>query len=199
MTNTADSLKAYHVQEDYDATCVIVFDTNGASARRRGAGELNVEWESVEFCRRAHWADQYAASGRIPPMAMLEQGWRLSCGGCGQEIHGESEDDPETDVIPVVVGDWIYCNCECHDSEIAERQREQEAEFAALETAKTKFPGAEVFGYYSDGRGKKTVNVHAPGTKKPARWVIGADAVSTSECDKDAWVAYVASLKEASQ
>ncbi|MDN3561671.1 hypothetical protein [Vreelandella neptunia] len=192
-------VKAYHVQEDYEATCVIVFDTNGASARRRGAGELGVEWESIEFCRRAHWADQYASTGLIPPMAMVEQGWRLSCGHCCQEISQDLIEDPESDVLPVVIADWIYCNQACHDSEVTERQQKQDAEIAALDTAKAKFPGAEVFGYYQDSERRDAVLVKAPGTQRSARWVIGADTVSTAECDKEAWIAYAASIKEAGQ
>ncbi|MGQ7253934.1 hypothetical protein [Vreelandella titanicae] len=192
-------VKAYHVQEDYEATCVIVFDTNGASARRRGAGELGVEWESIEFCRRARWADQYASTGLIPPMAMVEQGWRLSCGHCCQEISQDLIEDPESDVLPVVIADWIYCNQDCHDSEITERQRRQDAEIAALDLAKAKFPGAEVFGYYQDSKRLDAVLVKPPGTQRPARWVIGADTVSTAECDKEAWIAYAASIKEGCQ
>jgi hypothetical protein len=196
VSNSISELKAYHVQEDYEATCVIVFDTNSAAARRHGACELGVEWESIEFCRRAHWADQYAGTGRIPPMAMIEQGWRLTCGHCGQEINQDLIDDPESDVLPVVVGDWIFCNRECHDCETKDRQQKKEAELAALETAKTKFPGAEVFGYYHDGDRRETVLIRAPGTQRTARWAIGAETVSAAECDKEAWLTYVASIKE---
>ena len=199
MSNTATTLKAFHVQEESEATCCIVFDTNSASARRHGACELNVEWESVEFCRRAHWADQYASTGRIPPMAMIEQGWRLECGHCGQEVSQDLFEDSFGDTLPIVVGDWIYCNAECHNSEIVQCQQKQEAELAALQAAKDKFPCANVFGYYKTSDDREAVSVLAPGTKRPATWVIGESTVSISECDKDAWTAYVASIKEASQ
>ncbi|WP_193090827.1 hypothetical protein [Halomonas colorata] len=199
MNKEAVQLKAYHVQEDCEGTCVIVFDTNSASARRRGAGELNVEWESVQFCRRAPWADQYAAASRIPHQAMLNEGWWLSCGCCGQRISEDVIEDPESDCLPVIVGDWIYYNAQHHNDEMAEQKRRHEQELAALADARAKFPGAEVSHYHRDGFGRDAVCVLAPGTEKPARWAIGADTVSASECDKEAWVAYVASIKEASQ
>jgi len=63
-------LKAFEVRDNDEGNCVIAFATNGAAARREGGNDLNLEFEDVESCRRAPWADEYAP-GPVPLHAYL--------------------------------------------------------------------------------------------------------------------------------
>lgn len=72
-------LRAYSVQtEEYGC---VRFARSGAQARREGASEMDVDWESIESCRRAPEFDQYAP-GPVPDRALWEAGWRLWCVEC---------------------------------------------------------------------------------------------------------------------
>lgn len=53
-------LKAYQAREPYEGNCVVVFATNGAAARRKGASELEISFEDVESCNRMPSFDSYA-------------------------------------------------------------------------------------------------------------------------------------------
>ena len=191
-------IKAYHVQEDCEATCCIVFDTNGASARRRGASELGVEWESIEFCRRARWADRYADRGDVPPQAMIEQGWWLTCGCCGNRIEQDLIDDPDDDCAPVYVGNWVYYNAAHHDSEVAEIKERRDTELAVRAEAEAKFPGIEVVRHFEGKGGNQVpgVAMRVPGLAGTADWQRGADFVSVEKRDEEAWHAYASGIKE---
>ncbi|MBO2700820.1 hypothetical protein [Shewanella algae] len=67
---------AWQVLEDYEEHGCIVFHHHGLAARREGACELGLDFEYVE-CARAPQFDQYAELGKVPPMALLEAGWRF--------------------------------------------------------------------------------------------------------------------------
>lgn len=117
-------IKAYQVQGD-EYGC-IVFATNSATARREGGNELGLEFEEVESCRRAKWADKYSGvKGGVPPMVMIENGWWQECAHCGHQITIEDIDDgfegEDGNIIklnPVENGHIIYCNQDCFDREM---------------------------------------------------------------------------------
>ncbi len=189
-------LKAYAVH-GYDAAA-IVFATNGATARRQGGIEIDAEFEEVESCCRAHWADPFAETGQVPPMAFIENGWRISCGCCGRWIDQDGIDDEEESngepMAPVAVGGWIYCNAACHDQEVAELKERQDTEIATRQEAAAKFPGCEVLSYHvtacTPKPDKPTVMLAVPGLKKPATWHRGEDMVSVDQDDVEAWNRY---------
>lgn len=121
------SLKAYQVQGD-EYGC-IVFATNSATARREGGRELDLEFNEVETCRRAQWADKYSdLKGGVPKLAMIENGWWMECAYCEHKISSDDIDDGYEDddgniikLNPVEQGDLIYCNQICFDKEMHER------------------------------------------------------------------------------
>ncbi|WP_204352839.1 hypothetical protein [Salinicola peritrichatus] len=194
-------LKAYHVQEDHEAHCCIVFATNSAAARRQGAGELGTEWEFVEFCRRAPWADQYAGRrGGVPDHALIDQGWRVPCNcGCDQVIYEDLIHDEEEDCDPVFVGNWTYYNSEHHDTEVAEIKARQELERAVADEARAKFPGAEItYIFHGTSRSNQPgVDMRVPGLQGRVTWQRGDDTVSVQKRDVDAWHAYAQRIKGA--
>ncbi|HLZ78838.1 MAG TPA: hypothetical protein VKQ09_05815 [Sphingomonas sp.] len=79
-------LRAYAVTETCEGTGGIVFARHNVVARREGACQFgDGDFHGVE-CRRAPWADQFAADGIIPVSAMIYAGWHFECTGCGRRI-----------------------------------------------------------------------------------------------------------------
>lgn len=106
-------LKAYHVQGEECG--VIVFAKSNAAARRVGAAELNSEFESIEYCRRAQWADVYADRGWVPVEKMIEKGWWHECSNCYSRVFSDSEDAEGVPHDPVFDGRDVYCSRSCKD------------------------------------------------------------------------------------
>jgi hypothetical protein len=120
-------IKAYQVQGD-EYGC-IVFATNSATARREGGNELNLEFEEVESCRRAQWAEQYAdVKGGVPPLAMIKHGWWQECAHCSHKVTiDDIEDGYEDDdgniikLNPIENDHFIYCSQHCLDEKMRVR------------------------------------------------------------------------------
>ncbi len=113
-------LKAYEVREEFEDNCCIVFATNSATARRKGASELGIAWEEVEHCRRRPWADEYATvNGGVPPLVCIEHGWWFRCMNCDchidSDFEGEDEQGNCVTLAPVEEDDVIYCSQTCKD------------------------------------------------------------------------------------
>lgn len=83
-------LVAYQVDRDDYEGSVIVFDSHGLAARRRGASMLDLGGED-EYCqvRRVKEFDQYAEKGYVPYKALLEHGWWLHSAHDGRKITEE--------------------------------------------------------------------------------------------------------------
>lgn len=206
-----EELKAYEVRYDYDDRAVVVYATNGATARREGAGELGIEFEEVESCRRAPHLDQYAP-GPVPPLTLIEHGWIFECHHCGRNVQLEMEDEIEddgldpADFVPRQAGkDGVFCSagCECADH-MAKRGRE-EAEEALIEVFEAKFPGATLTSIHvydgpkllpperQEGRARSiryAVYFKFPGSKYAATWEFGDKSVSLDQDDVEAFQAW---------
>jgi hypothetical protein len=132
-------MKAYHVGEGTEGEQVIVFATSGAAARRKGGNELDMEFQEVEFCRRASWADQYAGQAFIPAKAYHDAGWWLHCNNCDNQLYDDTEDDDGNPLEIVYDGRHAYCDQGCKDArerEIAERNAHGEAFKAKVQEAR---------------------------------------------------------------
>ena len=190
-------LKAYSVQ-GYEHGC-IVFASNSATARRNGAGELGCDWEDIESCRRAPWADSYAQDRRVPPLVMIEQGWWFECCHCGCKVSDDSyHDDDEGNEIqhePVADGQLVYCTPACLDADRREREDREARKAAAKKLALEKFPGVEVK-WVGDFEPVQVMFAF-PGGKYKATWTVGDELVSISQCDLEAWKAYRAPYQAA--
>lgn len=203
-------LKAYVVREPDEGHCRIVFATRNVVARREGAAELNIEFEEVESCTRAPWADQYAP-GPVPVQAMIEAGWWYECEcGCGRRIdNGEGQhnidadgDDGELNPMdPVYFDHGVYWNQKCIDAEIEYRRQQEEAKArdkAEVESAVlAKFPFAtEITDHRSyamvDGKADYKAlqaQFRFPGGRWTANWIVGSDRIQVQSEDIDAWLA----------
>ena len=190
-------LVAYSVQGSENGC--IVFASNSASARRQGAGELGCDWEDIESCRRAQWADEYVNEPRVPPLVMIEHGWWFECCHCGCHIDSDQEgydDDNEArELDPVEEGGLVFCTPACRDAEAKERADKQARKEAARNAVLEKFPGVEV--KWTDDSEPAKVSFTFPGGKYGAIWTVGDELVSISQCDLDAWNAYRAPFRAA--
>ncbi|MCJ1879667.1 hypothetical protein [Pseudomonas nitroreducens] len=123
-------LKAYHVGEGSEGEHVIVFATSGAAGRRKGGNELNLEFDEVEFCRRAPWADEFAGQRFIPAKAYHQNGWWLYCNHCETRLYEDAEDEDGNPRQLVYDGQHAYCDQACkdgHEREIADANAKGEA------------------------------------------------------------------------
>lgn len=189
-------LVAYSVQ-GYEHGC-IVFASNSASARRQGAGELGCDWEDIESCRRAQWADEYVDERRVPPLVMINHGWWFECCHCGCQVSDASsnydDDDNEIPHEPVAEGDWVFCTPACRDAELKERADRKARKEAARKTALDTFPGVEV--KWTDDSEPPKVYFTFPGGQHGVYWTVGDPTTSVSKCDVEAWQAFKATLPQ---
>lgn len=206
----AKRLKAYKVDSGNDEghSC-IVFATNNASARRKGAAEFDLCFEEVERCRRASEFDEYASQGDVPPLVLIKHGWWFECHHCGCQVDDENfdyEEDRERGE-PVSTSDGaVYCCAEHRALHWAELTQRQARQHAAIEAASIKFHGWPISRisasghYWPDSKEPLSAEFDFPGRNGAlASWPIGDDMTWISECDRDAWNAMKATFSIPSQ
>ncbi|WP_446903035.1 hypothetical protein [Burkholderia sp. YIM B11467] len=140
-------LKAYIVHDNYEGHGCVRFATNSATARREGANELGIEWESVESCRRAPHLDEFCP-GPVPPGVLIESGWWFECHACGAHVSNDYQyDDDGNEIEPggyVVRKQQVFCCQECLARDDARKRMNVAAQNALIELVEAKFPGCIV-------------------------------------------------------
>lgn len=193
---SSKKLKAYVVREDSEGSCAIVFETNGAAARRNGGNELNLLFEEVESCRREPAFDQYAP-GPVPLRATLAAGWWHECCGCGarfdQDERNYGDDEDREDVFEPVQDAQRnnYCSPACMMGHWAEQRDRAARQVAAIEAALTRWPMAS--GVMAHDCSKEwphrgtemRAQFTLPGIRYPVSWTPGAKTASVSQCDAE--------------
>ncbi|WP_343734601.1 hypothetical protein [Acidovorax sp.] len=185
-------LKAYVVHEDDEGNCAVVFATNGATARRDGANELNLSFEEVASCRRQPAFDQYAP-GPVPMHATLAAGWWHECGHCQCRFDEDGrmgyEDDECVDAFEPVQSETraTYCSTACMMAEWAERRARQKREHATIEAVFTRWPMAISAVGYERSDTEQYARFTMPGLKYSVQWTPGESTVHVSQCDVDAF------------
>ena len=195
-----NELKAYQVTEDYERHAVIVFATNGATARRIGAAELNIEFEDVDSCRRKHELDKYAP-GPVPPLVLInEHGWSFECLECGRRVHEDMAADLEDDGLnpgdfePIEHGDIVFCSSACQHKFEDYKRKKAEAKKELERVFLEKFPGAtpthvHVSGCELETGHRCSVTFTFPGAAHGnGLWAYGEDTVSVPMIDMDAYM-----------
>jgi len=181
---TNKPIKAYSVQ--VEEAGAIIFAASGIAARRIGAIELHTEFEDVQSCCRAPWADQYAEQGWVPVKAFLEQGWWCSCNSCGTTVSEDSEDYYGNPHDPVIEERGLYCSPACKEAEearvAASKLRKEQRTQSALE----KWPGIEVV-WVSDHETDSRVHFKFPGSTGYASWRVGETTLHVDKGDIPAW------------
>lgn len=186
-----DNLKAYKVREPDEGNCVIVYADKNVVARRQGAVELGCEFDEVESCTRAPWADQYAP-GPVPLHASLAAGWRHGCCGCGCEFDADGicglEDDDQPEIDPVQDNKAMaYCSPGCMMASWQKRQAQKAREAAAIEYCLSRWPDALRLWPYKCGAGAgfdpDACSVLLPGLKNPVSWVFGSSIAAVAQID----------------
>lgn len=189
-----DELKAYEVREPDEGNCVIVYADKNVVARREGAGELGCEFEEVESCNRAPWADQYAP-GPVPLHASLAAGWWHSCSGCGCEFDAQGirnlPDGPRPGIDPVQDSKHNnYCSHGCMMADWQRRQEQKAREAAAIEYCLSQWPDALRMWPFKQRGGAgfpDACTFVLPGIRNSISWVFGQDTVSVSQIDVPAF------------
>lgn len=65
--------------EDSEGRGCILFAKSNIEARRKGANVLDCDGIGGLTCRRATWADEFAAVGSVPAAVMIANGWWPEC------------------------------------------------------------------------------------------------------------------------
>lgn len=143
-------LKAYEVREGFKGYSSIVFATNSATARRECAAELDTDWESIDYCRRLPWADEYAGvKGGVPPLVCIDHGWWFKCWHCychiDSDLEGEDEQGNYIKLEPVEEGSAIYCSQSCKDKRDNEKANRNLAFEAFKKSVQEKRPDLEFY------------------------------------------------------
>lgn len=180
--------KAYSVQ-GYEAGA-IVFATSSIEARRLGANQIDQPFEDIESCRRAPYADEYVAQGKVPALVLIANGWWFECGHCGARVCDDSthDDDDETPHQPVEENNWVFCSPKCQQAEHDERAARQARKQRVIETVAETFPGAEV--KWVDDSEPARCAFTFPGGKTAAYWRVGEETVELPPADHAAWEIY---------
>lgn len=194
------SLKAYEVRDDFEGHCVIRFATNNATARREGAQELEIEWESVEHCIRKPEFDAYAP-GPVPPTVLITHGWWQECRECGTRVEEGAcdENGDELELEPVDHGKHIFCTPACRGIWFGKQRANQAARAALVELIHTKYPGCtieriHVYGerleHSEPGHGiKVSAHFKFPGAQYGATYHFGDPMTYVSSVDVEAFKA----------
>ena len=191
MTNKQP--KAYVVREDHDGGCAIVFATNGATARRQGATELNMEFDEVESCKREPAFDQYAP-GPVPLHATLANGWWHSCNSCSCTFDQEGrreydvDEDRDDEFNPVTdAKGHHHCSPTCMMHGWAERRKREAQQAAAIEVVFTTWPDANNIVTYRGGRthDKMRAVFRLPGVPDPIDWAPGDQVALVAQRSAD--------------
>lgn len=197
--NESAALKAYEVRDNGEGCCCIVFATNGAAARREGASELDTDFDGIESCNRRPALDCYAP-GPVPPMTLLDRGWRFECSHCGRRVSNDMADDLEDDGLDPADfspmsdgGKGIYCSAACAAEDAADKRLNAEAKADLAELFSLKFPEAKIDRLHVYGnRLQETPKGHGvcasvtfrfPGSLYPATWIFGEPTVSAAQID----------------
>lgn len=195
MTNMSSTqIKAYVIREDGEGNCAVVFATNGATARRKGANELNMEFEEVESCYREPAFDQYAP-GPVPLHATLAAGWWHECTHCGvrfdqgERNYGDDEDREDAFEPVEDAKHQAFCGPTCMMEHWAKQKERKAREVDTIEAALVRWPMATNVkaGEYCKAWPSRDNEWRAlfmlPALRYCVSWVIGDPSISVSACD----------------
>jgi len=200
-------LKAYQVDhwEGPGEGSVIVFAVSNAPARQKGANELDLDWDSVESCRRAPHFDAYAP-GPVPVDVLIENGWHFTCARweCQQTIDrahiNDDGDEIDTAGTYVARAQRVFCTQECLARHDASKRAARAAKDALIELVEAKFPGAHVTSVHvchdrlepsePQGGAMASANFMFPGAKYGATYIYGdGDCARVAQIDVPAFEA----------
>ena len=102
-----DKPKVAYIVSNGESRAEIVYETNGAAARRIGGREMHLEFEEVESCYRARDLDQFAPHGPTAKYMIEERNWQFCCCKCSDEVSQLTE-NRQYDKY-----DDAYCSPEC--------------------------------------------------------------------------------------
>jgi len=188
----AFQIKAYQVDGYDDSGSVIVFAKHSVIARRKGANELGIDFESVDSCSRRPGWDKYAEQGWVPVEDLVNSGWWFECTGCYARVTDESLAAPRNDdeaadfeeeygrpwAMPVFTGRDVWCCQGCMDDWNHKRWLEKRAIAALPRYLRRKFPGAILVtghaSYWRKSDRNAYIHFSFPGSKGTADLTVRA-------------------------
>lgn len=182
--NHCRKLMCFVVTDDDDVLELgskFLFTTREKDARKIAAGEFSADPDDPSIkLRRAPEFDKYAP-GPVPPQALLEHGWWITCAECDHRVSDDGCDDcaDERDYDspkppPAFLGDLVFCSQDCLDYYQEDRLRDEQWRISMMELAKETFPGATVMNVWGlSGRPRdpdNSVDMKLPGVEGRVNW-----------------------------
>jgi hypothetical protein len=174
--------KAYTVCDD--ETGCIVFAARSVVARRRGANELDIDFDEVVSCKRSPHFDKYADTGVVPVEVQIANGWQYECFYCSSPV------DHFTEAPQYEGTKTVYCCDSCRQAAVMRRVREEQLSQAVIEAACTKWPGIVPLETRGCSVYGKSILFKFPGGQRPADWTLGEDSLHVDVSDHPAWAAF---------
>jgi hypothetical protein len=147
--DAATPRQAYIVQDGESLEGGVLFASSAVEARRIGADLFGGGDLRGMIVRRAHWADQYAATG-VPARELVAFGWQFECAGCDRTINAGqlANRGIAIDAIVGVDGGDVFCCDSCQMLALERRRREDDTRTDAAarlaEWIRGRVPGARV-------------------------------------------------------
>jgi hypothetical protein len=170
-TDVTPKLRAYAVLEKFEMTGDIFFAHKAIYAAKAGANTFTDGELGAVQCRRAPWADEYAAVG-VPAKVAVLHGWRFECSGCGREVD-EYIDGSRGLKVGSIVGvmhSSIHCSAACRTRTLREERKRKVEERKAIEDfmdiVRARFPDAQFTDVQGEVRGQHA-NVTKPDKSGP--------------------------------
>jgi hypothetical protein len=182
--NHCRKLLCFVVEDDDDVLELgsrFVFTTRERDARKIAAGEFSTDpGDPSVILRRAPEFDRYAP-GPVPPQALLDAGWWITCAECEHHVSDDGCDDCANERVddqpmppPVVCGGMVFCSQDCKDDYDAARARDAKYKADMTRLALDTFPGATVLQVWGmSGRPndpENSIDVKLPGVEGRVGW-----------------------------
>jgi hypothetical protein len=182
--NHCRRLLCFVVEDDDDVLELgsrFVFTTRERDARKIAAGEFSTDpGDPSVILRRAPEFDRYAP-GPVPPQALLDAGWWITCAECEHHVSDDGCDDCANERVddqpmppPVVCGGMVFCSQDCKDDYDAARARDAKYKADMTRLALDTFPGATVLQVWGlAGRPKdleNSIDLQLPGVEGRVNW-----------------------------
>jgi hypothetical protein len=180
---------AWKIKDDEGEWIVIAKDE--WNARLKGAYYFLTDVEFVEAKRSPEW-DEFSELGYVPPKAMIEVGWQLTCYECESVVDEENEQEDEEGneyyPEPVFEGQKVFCCQQCRDTWHRDRATEKQRKEEAIALLSKRYPKAQNIKAHGGSPGDDAYASFRFGNNKRAKWKSSdPDVVTIRKIDKAEW------------
>lgn len=147
MTNKLAWIVTLEADDPQDQASCVVFAPDDESSILLGWPRLGAEGPEACSTARSPEFDPWSGKGEVPPLVLLQHGWRFECHGCGASLPDDDDEDDGCLDSTVEHGRFVYCSEACRSSQIAEIMRVNASFEEFQQAVKQKWPGLVFVGF----------------------------------------------------